>query len=292
MSQSAQSLSPAQAPKTRKRPALFRALGKSEPPETIHVDGKVWTLEEVLKHDSWAATAIYHNEDRRIICKMNRRQSIFGFPMRWLGRMLARREAWFLGKLSELGHLPLPCGTVFVDGKPWKNAVARPYLPGHPLAADEIVNDDFFPDLKQRLEEMHKEGMAYVDLHKRENILVGENGEGYLIDFQVCVCFPKWLMWLMPLFWLMLKGLQRADRYHFQKHVTRHRPDQVEALVSGRGYQRPNWIRLHRLFAVPLRQLRRKFLTWLKIRSDGHATSEVDPEDAVRREMETDRKAA
>lgn len=281
---------------SKKRPALFRALGRQEPPESIEVDGKVWTREEIFKHDSWAATCVYRHNNERIICKLNRRQSIFGFPMRWLGWRLASRERSFLSLLAETGHVPKPLGPVTIQGRVWKTAVARPYLPGHPLSRNEKINDSFLPQLRQIILEMHNRGMAYVDLHKKENVLVGEDGEPYLIDFQVCLRFPKWLLWCCPLFWLLLRAFQRADLYHFQKHVKHLRPDQYESLASGRAYQRPNWIKIHRLVAVPLRELRRKLLTLLKIRSGkGRSHSELEPEIAVRLQLpqqENDNQAA
>src|ERR1700684_3126315 len=59
----------------RKRPALFRALGDSDPPKSVSVSlgNGEYHVETVLKHDSWAATAVYSNlRGERIICKFNR----------------------------------------------------------------------------------------------------------------------------------------------------------------------------------------------------------------------------
>ena len=33
---------------------------------------------------------------------------------------------------------------------------------------------------------------VYVDLHKRENIIVNERGEPSLIDFQISLSWPGW----------------------------------------------------------------------------------------------------
>jgi hypothetical protein len=43
----------------RKRPALFRALGDSDPPKSVSVGGCEYRIQAVLKHGSWAATAVY-----------------------------------------------------------------------------------------------------------------------------------------------------------------------------------------------------------------------------------------
>ena len=59
--------------KGRERPQLLRALGRSEPPLLVTVDGELYSRAEVFKHDSWAATASYRSADgRMIVCKFNR----------------------------------------------------------------------------------------------------------------------------------------------------------------------------------------------------------------------------
>ena len=40
---------------------------------------------------------------------------------------------------------------------------------------------------------MHARRTVYVDLHKRENIIVSEHGKPCLIDFQISICWPGWL---------------------------------------------------------------------------------------------------
>ena len=285
--------SPALRPSpVRPRPAVFRALGRTEPPADVIVDGRVYRQVELLKHDSWAATAIYAAGPDRIICKFNRTQRILALPMRWLGRRLADREVRFLRRMADMPNVPPALGPVAADGRILANAAARRYLPGHPLSAGERVSDSFFPELRAVLVTMHKRGMAYVDLHKRENVLVGDDGRPYLIDFQISYDATRPLIrWIPGRRWV-LSLLARSDLYHLEKHIARHRPDQggTEAELASR---RPWWIRGHRLVARPFRELRRRLLVLLGIRSGrGHAVSEVFAEDAVRREAATLRRAA
>src|SRR5437763_754353 len=71
-----------------------------------------------------------------------------------------------------------------------------------------------FTALEELLDHVHRRGMAYVDLHKRENILVGEDGRLYLLDFQISFCMRAW--WpanALPVR-ILLKILQQSDRYH------------------------------------------------------------------------------
>jgi hypothetical protein len=276
--------------KVRPRPALFRALGQEDPPEEIAVDRQTYRRETIFKHDSWAATALYQSNNRTVVCKFNRRQKIGIVPMGWLGRLLARRERRILTLLGGLASVPRVLGPVHASGKLLPNAVAHDYVPGHPLRAGEPVNDEFFPRLRLLLKHMHDRGIAYVDLHKRENIIVGDDGRPYLIDFQISGAFPgphpPGLDYLCA---LLLHILQTCDVYHLAKHIRNCRPDQARNQDWAREQTRPWWIRLHRLVAVPFRSLRRRLLVLLGIRKGrGQASSEHFPEDAVRQTLALD----
>jgi hypothetical protein len=253
----------------------------------MRIGGEVYRRVEIFKHDSWAATARYRSERGDVVCKLNRVQSIFGLPMAWLGRWLARRESLALRRLAGLQGIPQALDPRSAEGLLLPNAVAHPYIPGHPLSSREQPRDEFFTDLERLLRAVHARDVAYIDLHKRENILVDEAGRPWLIDFQVC--FGLWSPRLarIPALRALLRALQAADWYHLLKHVKRHRPDQLGHIEAARGAGRPWWIRVHRLLAVPFRTLRRGLLTALGVRGrGGRAVTEVFPEEAVRRERE------
>lgn len=266
----------------RPRPPVFRALGRDDPPAEIAIDGERFVREEILKHDSWAATAIYAAATRRAVCKFNRESPVGILPMRWLGRWLAARERGFMARLRGVEGVPAGLGTVRVGGRAVPAAAARTFVPGHALGHDERVGDDFFPRLAGILAAVHARGMAHVDLHKRENILVDEAGRPLLIDFQISWALPAGRLAAAcgrPL----LALLQRCDDYHLLKHRLRLRPDQVPAGEAELDRLRPGWIRLHRLLAVPFRTLRRGLLAALRIRSGScYASSEAFPEVAHR----------
>ena len=262
------------------RPALFRALGKSEAPETVEVGGTTYQRKHLFKHDSWAATAHYGAADgREIVCKFNRRQSILGFPMGWLGRLLASHEAHLLKMLADLPNVPPESGAVIVDGKIQKNAVAHAFIPGQPLRKEDKPGPEFFKQLEATLNEMHRRGIAYVDLHKRENILVGDDGKPYMIDFQIGQALPKW----GPL-GFVLGILQQSDAYHLRKHILHFQPDYFGNVSEEEALKRPLWIRMHRMVAVPFRTLRRRLLVLFGVRTGhGAAETEVFPEEGIRK---------
>lgn len=274
----------APAPKLAKpRPALFRALGQAEPPASITIDGQRFDRIEIYKHDSWAATALYEGTSGLAIAKFNRQQPIGFIPMRWLGHWLARHEATLLKRLQDLPNIPRVLGQIHIDGRPARHAVARGYILGHPMKSNEQLPTRFFDKLRSILRDVHARQIAYMDLHKRENIIVGDDGSPYLIDFQVSYILPSgWWTKFTLLPWI-LRLFQQSDRYHCIKHFVRHSPEgaaEGEKAVKG---ARPWWINIHRCVAVPFRWLRRKLLVHVGIRQGkGRVETEAFAEDALR----------
>jgi hypothetical protein len=253
----------------------------------VTVCGRTCRRGEILKHDSWAATAIYEDEaGTRITCKFNRRQPIFLLPTGWLGRRLAARESWFLRELADIETVPDDLGPVRVAGEVQPHALARVYIAGAPLMKFQPVGDNFFPELLTTLAAMHRRGLAHVDMNKKENVIVGADGRPHLIDFQISFRPPRgWLGTSWPIRSLH-RQLAAADLLHFIKHVGDCRPDQFGTRGIGFPPEPPALLRLHRRAIKPLRATRRRLLVALGVRSGaGHAETELEPEDAVRRRL-------
>jgi hypothetical protein len=188
-----------------------------------------------------------------------------------------------LDRLADAAGIPTAMGPVSWDGVLLRNAVAHVFIPGHALGENEWVDDDFFPALQALLLEVHRRDMAYVDLHKRENVLVGADGRPYLIDFQICFALPGQRRIACRLLRWLLNILQRSDDYHLVKHYVRHRQDQCGMSEAEIAQRRPWWIRLHRFVAAPFRTWRRTLLILLGVRSvGGRAETEQFPEIALR----------
>ncbi len=260
---------------TKRRPRLFRALGEQEAPPEIQVDGAQFRHERTIKHDSWAATAVYANAQRRIVCKFNRIEPILFVPCRWLGRWLARRESAMYERLADVPNIAAGFADIYSNGEQLKNAAAHEFIEGHPLSWHDRVADDFFERLRATIEELHRRNIAYVDLNKWENIILDPSGNPWLIDFQISVKLPR--------FWplgIVLKILQDVDLYHLAKHASRIRPD----LYRPEDFTGcPAWIRLHRRIANPVRAFRRRLLVRLGIRRDkGKPQSEQFVEEGLR----------
>jgi hypothetical protein len=233
---------------------------------------------EIFKHDSWAATACYRSTSgQMIVCKFNRQAPIGLMPMRWLGRYLARREHFFLKTLAGVRGIPRVFDHVIADSRRCDNAVAHEFIPGAPLSITrtETLRSDFFDNVETLLGELHSRRIAYVDLHKQENVIVGADGYPYLIDFQVSVMVPAGRL-ALPLF----KLLRDCDLYHVEKHRWIHR----QPRASGEMFKMPKVLSLHRRIAVPLRTLRRRLLVAIGVRrGHGSASTEAAPEAGLRR---------
>jgi hypothetical protein len=261
------------------RPRWLQALGGESLPELVAIGGVPHRLRETFKHDSWAATGLYEGSPGVMrVVKLHRQAPVGGIPMGWLGRRMARHEMHLLKSLADLKGVPKLAGRVTVDGHRLGNAVARDYIEGHPLGNREDVNQSFFPALEALLRAMHSRKIAYVDLHKRENILVNEAGEPFLIDFQISVAWPRRLA-AGPVFTLF----RRSDEYHLMKHWARSRPEQCGFDNVALRKRIPWMIRAHRLVARPFREIRRWLLVKLGVRTGkGRVETELFAEHALR----------
>ncbi len=260
--------------KGSERPNYLLALGNRPIPQCVRVDDEVYTLSETFKHDSWAATAVYANGDKKIVCKHNRIQSIFVVPTFWLGYFLAYRETYFLRKLHGLPGIPKCYEVYTMDGKRLRNTAAHDFVPGTPMSLVAQLPERFFENLFQLIHELHRHQIAYIDLHKQENVIVGDDGLPYLIDFQISLQLPN-MIGIRSLF----KLLAQSDLYHVQKHQLRRGCEHwAHAYI-----EKPWWIRLHRAIAVPFRAFRRRLLVIIGVRrGDGKAQSEIAPEVGLR----------
>lgn len=257
---------------TKARPAWLRALGQNEPPELVTTGGREWKLERVIKHDSWAATAVYGrakcggpadggNRPARIVVKFNRVQRLGLIPMGWLGRWLAAREAAMFGRLQGIAGIVAAGRMVTAGGRRLPNAVAHDWIEGHPLRWHDRPGAEFFEALHRMVLAIHARGVACVDLNKWENIIIDRAGRPHLIDFQISLALPR--IWPLS---AVLRVFQQCDLYHLSKHASRVCPGQFGPDCFG---VQPWWIRLHRRIAEPFRRFRRSLLVRLGVRRGG-----------------------
>ncbi|MBK5965353.1 hypothetical protein CCR95_14975 [Thiocystis minor] len=139
------------------RPRLFRALGENEPPSALVIAGRPYRRAAHLKHDSWAATALYEAENgERVACKFNRVEPFaLRLPAVWIGRFLAAREGRVLRLMHGIAGFPKWVGPVVVEGREFPNAVAHEWIEGCPFNPSVCVGDEFFPRLRDMVTALH-----------------------------------------------------------------------------------------------------------------------------------------
>ena len=245
--------------KGRPNPNLF-ACGLEGLPEYFHFKQYRYKLRKLFKHDFFAATGLYEIESDsspllseipvKIVLKINRRQPLMGLPLAWLGNMMRNHEVMILRSVEGIKQVPQllglyePCGFFYT------------YIEGCSLDESPNIPDSFFDECKSLLEQVHQRDIAYIDMNKRGNILIGQDNKPYLIDFQISLRFERYAHGLM-------KVLQKEDMYHLYKHKRRLRGDLLSETEQQISRRKSPFIRIHRLIATPFRTVRRRVLGWL-----------------------------
>ena len=263
----------APTPLTRTPPPSLTALGKASLPVEIEVDGQGFVQRRIFKNDFFAVTALYEGDAGRVVLKVQRQASFLFVPLGWMGRMLAARECANLRRLQDLEGIPR-----FI-GRWGKTGLVRRYIEGHPLTRGERVLDDFHLRLRSLIEAVHARGMAYVDLEKCENVLVGDDGRPYLFDFQITWYVPRrWGGDLWPMRALG-RWFQKGDLYHLAKLQRRTRPDQLTPPTLAATYRKPWFVRGHRFLTYPFTCVRRRILDRIDPRRGRGERGRVPDED-------------
>jgi len=242
---------------TKPTPTWLLALGKKGLPPQVSAADSTYQLSRVFKHDFFAATALYAGPTRKVLVKINRQAAMFGLPLRWIGRILANRECSALVRLAGIPGVPRLIARLDNTG------FVREFVDGEPMAKGRPVPDNFHAKLRTLVSEIHRHDMAYVDLEKCENVLVGTDGQPYLFDFQIAwYVSPRWGGNLWPLTALR-RFFQNGDLYHLRKLQRRTRPDQFTAEELAASYVKPWYVRLHLFIVRPFTLLRRWILNKL-----------------------------
>ena len=130
--------------------------------------------------------------------------------IRWLARILLRREARILAAADGLAGLP----QLIAIERDW---LERSYIPGTPLYSARPDDPAFFRRAAAILRTMHRAGIVHNDLAKEPNILVTRTLEPAFIDFQLAGLFPRRGR--------IFRTLAYDDVRHLLKHKRTYCPD-------------------------------------------------------------------
>jgi hypothetical protein len=248
--------------------AQFYARGRHNMPSTLKIDGGDYEFIREFKHDFFAVTGLYqlkkstkpHQNDlsEKVVLKISRQQNILGLPFEWFGQCICENEINNLKRLSDIKQVPKlicrwnKCGLIYE------------YIEGSNLSEVKQLPENFFDNLSSLLKELHKRRLVYLDMNKRNNILLGKDDKPHIIDFQVCIWIGKHFLISTKLSDLLHNWIAKKDLYHLYKHKRKLQPHLLSDKEHNLSYHNSKFIRMHRFVATPFRRLRRNFLNYLR----------------------------
>jgi hypothetical protein len=194
----------------------------ASPGALLRLAGRPARLVRTLKRDAFSENHLVELTEGRFVLKRSRP---LGF--------LARRERRNYERLAGVEGIPAlgPVHTdlwflhTWVEGltleQVWRRINERMVREERSRGEipDRLVPDDFYLRLGRLVDALHARGVAYCDLTKRANVIVGPGGRPWLIDLQISAAFPPDRSRLAS---ALFSALCRGDRYHVRKHARRH----------------------------------------------------------------------
>lgn len=120
---------------------------------------------------------------RTLMVKDVRRKS---FLFRWtLGLWLIDKEWQIYSRLAGIKGIPMALDRID------RFAFAMEFVPGRAIHREENLPPSFFTELERILSEIHSRGVVHLDLRHKGNILVSEEREPFLIDFNSSFSFKE-----------------------------------------------------------------------------------------------------
>ncbi|SPD73075.1 conserved hypothetical protein [uncultured Desulfobacterium sp.] len=168
------------------------------------------------------------------------------------GRFLVWREAKALRRLKGLKGVPglfkvlggLSLVIEEIPGSTMKQVQNKKRLP-----------DGFFDALKALVDRFHEKGMAHCDLKKAENILLGEDGRPYVIDWAASISRNEFCL---PLLNMIYRRFLKDDYDAITKRKLVHSPELVSPEERNAYFYQSMAERVIRAFRDRLRALLKK----------------------------------
>ena len=139
---------------------------------------------DILRRSSSTRPTIWRIEEKGVHAIVKDFRSNKFFFRNTFGRFLVWREAKAYQKLKDLQGVP----TLYrvIDGL----AVVIQEIPGMDLGKAEKgegLPDGFFDELTKIVDSFHQRGLAHCDLKRAANILIGDDGNPYVIDWAAAI---------------------------------------------------------------------------------------------------------
>jgi RIO-like serine/threonine protein kinase len=168
--------------------------------------------------------------------------------VRWLARLLLRREARALAALEHVDGVP---AISRVD----RNCLERLYIDGEPMHRAKPATPQYYSQCARLLRRLHSANVVHNDLAKEPNLLVRPDGSPAFVDFQLAWFAPKRGRLFRLLAWDDIRHLLKHKRSYCPQHLTRRERDILA---------RPSWpSRAFRVTVKPVYLfITRKVLRW------------------------------
>jgi RIO-like serine/threonine protein kinase len=165
--------------------------------------------EQILKCDLFGEVVLRQSDAGPVIV---RNAAAARWWVRWLARYLLKREAKVLAALEGFAGVPQLL-------RHDRDTLVRSYLAGEPMHKARPSDPDLFKQAASLLRRLHRAGVCHNDLAKEPNVLVLEDGNPALIDFQ--------LAWYSPRRSKLFRIAAREDIRHLLKHKRTYCPERL-----------------------------------------------------------------
>ncbi len=171
-----------------------------------------------------------------------------------VGPVLIRREFGALRKLLGVRGVPQLAGRVD------RYALAMDHISGKSLADLQPgeLSDDFYVRLREVVDRMHSRGVAHCDLRSRGNVMLGDDGQPYVVDFAACVFRGRGIN---PFFRWLFRQFVLADRNAILRIKQRLSPELLTEADKAELSRPMPFERPAKLIGESVRKLTRKLLT-------------------------------
>jgi hypothetical protein len=225
-------------------------------PKKISVQGKAFYFEKILKDDFFSVNVLYKDpEEVRWVLKLSDFRFFLGSLLKPLAMFFSWREYKIYKTLDGIEGIPT-LGPRF-----GKRGYLHKFVEGRTLHELEqhggALPDDFFPGLENIISQVHERRIFYLDLNKRGNIILGDDGRPYLIDFQVCLRIGKRRGLSGLIADRVFNGLIREDIYHLYKHKRYFQPHLMTQEELSRAKRTRFNEGLNRYVGSPYRKVKR-----------------------------------
>lgn len=196
---------------------------------------------QILHEGRFANAVVYRYQDDQYNLVIKDFSSRHYLVRKTVGRLSVRQEFKAISALSHIPGITPECYRLS------ECAVAYRHIEGETLSAygrdGNKLDPAFFHQLEQCIRAMHDTGRVHLDLRNMGNILIDDNGQPAIIDFQSSIGwmrFPKWLQKFMR--YADITGVYKAwNRYgstplpaHKQRFLKRY--NATRKLWVFRGY--------------------------------------------------------